>query len=330
MTDALHTPLTAKQDDIDITRGLAQVDPLTVRPRVSSRVLSVVFGVLFIALAFVAWWFGVCTQTGQSYDEMVRSVLDTAMPQWLANTLIHPVVLQSAPTLIVSGVIALIGVVVALIRRRWWLIGQMAVFGVLCYAASLLKRILPRPFIIQTDALSNSAPSGHTLGAMACMVILLLAVPRAWRAWVALLGVLWTSFVGIAVVYGQWHRPTDVVMSMLLVTGIALLVLAFTRTSGMDDAGKRASSASIQIIGTLLITLGVLLCLYAAYVFWQVVPGLPVSASWANSGAVASFVALAVGLASLGFGLILALRQLTASPLSRLGVIGAPPAPPRP
>ena len=39
----------------DIDRGLARLDPLTVRPRISSRVLCVVFGLLLIAIVFCVW-----------------------------------------------------------------------------------------------------------------------------------------------------------------------------------------------------------------------------------------------------------------------------------
>ena len=55
----------------DIDRGLARLDPLTVRPRISSRVLCVVFGLLLIAIGFGVWWGCVLTENGQSYDELV-------------------------------------------------------------------------------------------------------------------------------------------------------------------------------------------------------------------------------------------------------------------
>ena len=84
-----------------------------------------------------------------------------------------------------------------------------------------------------------------------------------------------------------------------------------------------------QIVGSVLITGGLLLLAYSGYVIWQVVPGLNVSASWAVQGANVSAVVGIAGVAMLAFGLLLALRQITAAPLSRLGLIGAPPAPPK-
>lgn len=58
-------------------------------------------------------------------------------------------------------------------------------------------------------------------------------------------------------------------------------------------------------------------------------PGLAMSAEWTNSGAHLSTVILTASVASLVFGLVLTMRQLTASPLTKLGLVGAPPAPPK-
>ena len=88
-------------------------------------------------------------------------------------------------------------------------------------------------------------------------------------------------------------------------------------------------ASPVQIVGSVLITGGLLLLAYSGYVIWQVVPGLNVSASWAVQGANVSAVVGIAGVAMLAFGLLLALRQITAAPLSRLGLIGAPPAPPK-
>ena len=66
-------------------------------------------------------------------------------------------------------------------------------------------------------------------------MILLLTVPRAVRALAGVIGVVWAVTVGVSVIYGQWHRPSDVAMSILLVAGLALLALAVTRKSGMDE-----------------------------------------------------------------------------------------------
>ncbi|MBT1174204.1 phosphatase PAP2 family protein [Bifidobacterium sp. LC6] len=313
--------------DAALDRGLAKLDPLTVRPRISSRVLCAVFGVLMIAGAFGIWWLCVHTENGQSYDEIVWKQLPDNLPGWASGVM--GAVAQSWLVITVSCVLGAMGIITALIRRRWWLAGQLVVFAAVCLAATQLKGLLPRPFIIQTESpVTNSAPSGHTMLAAAAAVVLIIAVPRAARALAAVVGGMWTVLVGVSVMVGQWHRTSDVLMSILLVAGLALIVLVFTRKSGMDDPGSRVSSVSVQIVGSVLITGGILLMAYSAYVIWQVLPGLNVIASWAVQGATASAVVGIIGITALAFGILLALRHITAAPLSRLGLIGAPPAPP--
>jgi membrane-associated phospholipid phosphatase len=315
-------------DSGEVDRGLAKLDPLAVRPRISSRVLCAVFGLLLIAAGFGIWWVCVFTEDGQSYDELVWKNLSTNVPDAVGSLM--SLVAQSWLVIAISCLLAVIGVVSALVRRRWWLVGQIVVFAAVCLAVTRIKGVLPRPFIINTDSpAANSAPSGHTMLAAACAVILLLAVPRVARALAGIIGVIWSWAVGVSVIYGQWHRPSDVAMSILLVAGLALIVLVFTRTSGMDEPGSRVSSVSVQIVGSVLITGGLLLLAYSAYVIWQVVPGLNISASWAVSGSIVSAIVGVAGVAALTFGLLLALRHITAAPLSRLGLIGAPPAPPQ-
>lgn len=315
-------------DSGEIDRGLAKLDPLAVRPRISSRVLCAVFGLLLIAAGFGIWWVCVFTEDGQSYDELVWKNLVAGVPGAVGGLM--SLVAQSWLVIAISCLLAVIGVVSALVRRRWWLVGQIVVFAAVCLAVTRIKGVLPRPFIINTDSpAANSAPSGHTMLAAACAVILLLAVPRAARALAGIIGVIWSWTVGVSVIYGQWHRPSDVAMSILLVAGLALIVLVFARTSGMDEPGSRVSSVSVQIVGSVLITGGLLLLAYSAYVIWQVVPGLNISASWAVSGSIVSAIVGVAGVVALTFGLLLALRHITAAPLSRLGLIGAPPAPPK-
>ena len=315
-------------DDATVEQGLARLDPLTVRPRISSRVLCVVFALMMAAMAAGVWWLGVCTEDGQAYDDMVWSHLAERLPDWL-----DPVVgvfTVSLVVQIISAVLAVGAVIVAIVRKRWWLLGQSAVFAVLCFASSLLKQQLPRPFIIHVEAPeANSAPSGHTILAAAAGIALLCVVPRAWRALTGVIGAVFALLVGASVVVGKWHRPTDVVMALCIAGAMAMLTLAFTRTSGMDEPGKRASSPAVQIVGTVMITGGVLLLAYTAYVIWQIVPGLELSAEWCIEGACVSAMTGVSGMALLVFGMTLAMRQITASPLTRLGLVGAPPAPPR-
>ncbi|MCI1219073.1 MAG: phosphatase PAP2 family protein [Bifidobacterium sp.] len=315
--------------DDDLERGLARLDPLAVRPRISSRILCALFALLFALLAAGAWWLGVRTMNGQNYDEAVYTGLGGAIAGWLRP--VTDVFTNSKLVIALSIVTIAVAALVAALRRRWWLLGQMAGIGALVWVEHYLKDILPRPFIVNiVSSQKNSAPSGHTLLAAAAGMVLLIAVGRAWRACAAVLGGVYAVLIGMSVIVGGWHRPTDVVMAILLIGAASLLALAFTRASGMDAPGRRASSPGVQIVASVMITLGVLGGLYAGYIIWQIEPGLALSERWIHDGAIASAIVLIAAASALVFGLALAMRQLTASPLSKFGLVGAPPVPPEP
>ena len=306
-------------------------DPLTSRPRISALVLCLVTGLACLCLAALVWWAAVWTVPGQTYDDMAlanfRGFLDQAP---LIKAYLGLFTIPYA-TVVICVVLGLVALVVLLVRRRWWLLGQVAVYALVVYgAARILKRFLPRPVLIHVQAsAANSAPSGHTILALAVVLALLCVVPRVWRAFVALAGFAFDLSVGCSLVQGGWHRPSDVVMGILIPTGLCLIALAATRGTGMDAPGTRMSSASIQIASTLMSVAGFLGILYACYVIWQVSPGLEIGARWTAYGVHCSAVILMASALSLTLGLVLAMRQITASPLTRMGLVGRPPAPPQ-
>lgn len=311
-------------------------DPLAKRPRVSSIVLCAVLGVVLLVAAAGVWWLAVRTEYGQAFDDMVWQAFQDSMPSWLTLNALRFggfELLGASSNLIVAGsaLLVIIAYVVAAVRRRWWLLGQLTALIALSLATDLLKDVLPRPFIINVSSMhGNSSPSGHTLLAFVAGVALLLAVSRPWRAVAAIVAACWGTLVAMSVVAGRWHRPSDAAVSLLIVGGVALIVLAVTRGRGMDDPGKRVSSASVQIIASVMITGGLAAVAYATYVIWQVMPGMSTSAEWAQAGAVGGSAVMLGGLAVLVSGLVLAMRQLTVAPLTRHGLVGAPPAPPTP
>ena len=306
-------------------------DPLTSRPRISALVLCLVTGLACLGLAALVWWAAVWTVPGQTYDDMAltnfRGFLDQAP---LVKAYLGLFTIPYA-TVVICVVLGLFALVVVLVRRRWWLLGQVVVYALVVYgAARILKRFLPRPVLIHVQAsAANSAPSGHTILALAVVLALLCVVPRVWRAFVALVGFAFDLSVGCSLVQGGWHRPSDVVMGILIPTGLCLIALAATRGTGMDPPGTRMSSASIQIVSTLMSVAGFLGILYACYVIWQVSPGLEIGARWTAYGVHCSAVILMASALSLTLGLVLAMRQITASPLTRMGLVGRPPAPPQ-
>jgi hypothetical protein len=62
--------------------------------------------------------------------------------------------------------------------------------------------------------------------------------------------------------------------------------------------------------------------------FYQIMPGIELGAKWAiGISHVLTYWAVA-GACSLTFGVLMVIKQCAAAPLSRLGLVGAPPTPP--
>lgn len=316
------------QDFSSADDEVAQVDPLMKRPRLSTILWCVVLAIGFLASAVALWFMTVRTVAGQSYEEMLIDGFGTqGVPSWLAF-LLRPIC--NSITVVALGIIlAIVALVIVCVRKRWWLLGQCAAIIVVSAAAEPLKKILPRPLLVHIEYLAaNSAPSGHALLISAACALLVCAVSRRWRAWVALLSAVVNVLVELSLIAGHWHRSADVLMSVLIVGAVTLGVLACTRSSGMDNPEHRCSSMSVQIVGSSMITLGVLSCLYSAYLIWQIMPGVSVAARWASNVSYIATYWVIIGITLLVYGVIMVMRHATAAPLSRLGLVGAPPTPP--
>ncbi|MCT6919888.1 MAG: phosphoesterase, partial [Bifidobacteriales bacterium] len=153
-------------------------------PRISALVLCLVAGLACLGLAALVWWAAVWTVPGQTYDDMALTNFRGFLDQ---SPLVKAYLgLFTAPyvTVVICVVLGLAALAVVLARRRWWLLGQVAIYALVVYgAARVLKRFLPRPVLIHAQAsAANSAPSGHTILALAVVLVLLCVVPRVWRA----------------------------------------------------------------------------------------------------------------------------------------------------
>lgn len=303
-------------------------DPLLTRPRKSSVVLDAVFGAVLLVLSGLTWFLAVRTLPGQEFDDLVwtsRGHLNISLLAPITNFFTH-----STYDIIIIAAFGVIAFLIAVIRRRWVLLAQMASFAVVCVLGGFAaKKWLPRPDLDTHIANpANSSPSGHSIAAMAASIVLIMAVPLAWR-WVAsIIGALFSICVGMSVVIGGWHRPSDVVVAFLFVSGVALVTMAFTRNSGMDRPGARHSSPVLQVIETIMITLGVAGTAYGIYLLVQIFPALSYESMWAVKPALGAASVMIVSVALLVTGLVTSLWQVTAAPLSAVGLVGAPPAPP--
>lgn len=301
-------------------------DPLLTRPRWSAIIWSAVLGILLIAAAAALWWGSVRTLSGQQLDTIVWRNMRTLAPGWLR--VIAPLITSK---LLIDGFVILCGVgaaVLAIVRKRWALLLQMTVLAVLAVGVHFLKYVLHRPvFDLHQPNPTNTSPSGHTMAIATALILLVMACGLAWRAWVSLFAVLATGIGGLALVFGQWHRPSDVIVSILLSGGLALLTFTFTRGSAMDAPGKRRSSPAIQIVSTLLVVGGLACGAWALYMLTQLWPGLGLGGFWVAKPACQAAILAAACADLLSGGLVLACRQATASPLSAVGLLGGPPKP---
>ncbi|WP_404312214.1 phosphatase PAP2 family protein [Agrococcus terreus] len=104
---------------------------------------------------------------------------------------------------------------IALARRR----GDLAIVGVAIIVGGsvvgrLLKLVLPRP---EEAGGANSFPSGHMIAFAGVAVALLVVLPAVARPFAAIAAALVLPAVAVQLVRDGWHRPSDVLGSLLLV-----------------------------------------------------------------------------------------------------------------
>lgn len=190
-----------------------------------------VMALLFLGLSlYGAFVFFIYTATGQQVDEQAYTEYAHQFKSYRGPTL---TALDSLPTIV--GVIAVLGLVAALIWKHRFL---PSLIGVLAAAAAVTSTYLLKHYLIVKpdlgvqEALSNSAPSGHTTFAAAAGAALFLAAPRFLRPTVALCAALATCLTGASTIINGWHRPADVVTAILVTaiwTVVGMGVLRYVR-----------------------------------------------------------------------------------------------------
>ena len=190
-----------------------------------------VMALLFLGLSlYGAFAFFIYTATGQQVDEQAYTEYANQFKSYRGPTL---TALDSLPTIV--GVIAVLGLVAVLIWKHRFL---PSLIGVLAGAAAVTSTYLLKHYLIVKpdlgvqEALSNSAPSGHTTFAAAAGAALFLAAPRFLRPTVALCAAVATCLTGASTIINGWHRPADVVTAILVTaiwTVVGMGVLRYVR-----------------------------------------------------------------------------------------------------
>lgn len=167
-------------------------------PRTAVAVVAAVAVLVVYALA-------VHTGRGQEVDGAVLDAAGYATDSPLLTAV------SVASLLVACAAVATIG----LVRRR----GDLAIVGVAVVVGSsvvgrLLKLVLPRP---EDAGGANSFPSGHMIAFAGVAVALLVVLPAVARPAAAVAAALVLPAVAVQLVRDGWHRPSDVLGSLLLV-----------------------------------------------------------------------------------------------------------------
>ncbi len=198
-----------------------------------------------LALAFVGVaFFFVTTRSGQLVDQ---SAFNGAR---LGQRTVAPVTLSLLDALPIAGVAiaVVVAIIVVMFRRNFRVLVVGVVAAVLANILTQLVKsvLLIRPDLGVSGYAENSLPSGHTaLAASAAMVVFLVSSPR-FRPLVGAVGALFTAVVGVATLANQWHRPSDVIASLLIVSffgclaGLVLLASRFVTAESRRDLWSRA------------------------------------------------------------------------------------------
>jgi membrane-associated phospholipid phosphatase len=107
-------------------------------------------------------------------------------------------------------------------------------------------------------------PSGHTTVALSIALAAVIVAPPAWR-WTVAIGVSATaSLVGVALVLGRWHHPSDVIAATFVcvlwaAAGMVVAALVRPRPCVLEGGGSVHAAALIgaALVGGLLVSWGV-------------------------------------------------------------------------
>ena len=119
--------------------------------------------------------------------------------------------------------IAAVGIIAAVLRRRWRIVGFLVVVVMLAGPLTAAAKALsdrPRPDTALALASSTSFPSGHALGAMVGVLtfvtLLWPRIPTRARLPVIVAGTLIVTTVGLSRIALNVHHPTDVIAGWAL------------------------------------------------------------------------------------------------------------------
>ena len=258
-----------------------------------------IMALLFLGLSlYGAFAFFIYTATGQQVDEQAYTEYAHQFKSYRGPTL---TALDSLPTIV--GVIAVLGLIAVLIWKHRFL---PSLIGVLVDAAAVTSTYLLKHYLIVKpdlgvqEALSNSAPSGHTTFAAAAGAALFLAAPRFLRPTVALCAALATCLTGASTIINGWHRPADVVTAILVTaiwTVVGMGVLRYVRPADF------AVPARGGLVLVPLMTIATLFLSFCAVILYLIAIFVPIPGG-AFTAATCMIIAVSFGTTALMVNLL--------------------------
>ncbi|UJW34548.1 phosphatase PAP2 family protein [Saccharothrix sp. AJ9571] len=196
------------------------------RRRIATTPLAGAFGCV-LAFAYTYWFF-VLTESGQRVEDTALLAGRPSTTDSVAG------LLRDVDFVPLLGVTAVVLPLLALARRRYALAGGALVtlLGSLAAAQLLKLAVLPRPRLGDSDGAPghNSFPSGHVTAAIAVLLATMLVLPRRYRVWAAIPGAVVVAWVAASTVVLGWHRLSDTLGAVFLVSALCCLAIAFRGT----------------------------------------------------------------------------------------------------
>jgi len=217
---------------------------------VTSRALSTAVLLVSGAAFLIVYVVGVRTRRGQDLENLALDASEYIdRPGGLLS-------LVTVPNIAVALLaIVVVGLAFGRVRPAVRAVGMIALANVL---TQLLKYgLLSRPDFLET-AEANTLPSGHTVAFASVLLGLLIVLPARPRPIVGLLSCVVLGIVTFQLLAFGWHRASDVIAGLLLVTGL----IALAQLLLPDRAPARIGGRSMSF--TLLLGCGVLLLLGTA------------------------------------------------------------------
>lgn len=189
------------------------------------RFLPVLALVLMTALL---QWFAVRTIVGQRIDDAaMNGIRETAV--WWRPVALAALEMVSLP---VIAMIFGLSLLATGLQRRFSALLQIAtvVVGANISVQLVKHELIERPLLVDSIvATPNSFPSGHVALIATAVFALSMAAPRSMRPSVGVILGAWGALAALGTVAAGWHRPSDVVGSVML-TGVWILAASNAAT----------------------------------------------------------------------------------------------------